>query len=71
MPRRLRSLLGTIVLILLVVTWAFLAMVLAEGPVTRAPGLWQAVYYVVAGLGWVIPAGAVIWWMAQPRRNHL
>jgi hypothetical protein len=71
MLRRLRSFLGTIVLIVLVVVWAFVAMVVAEGPIARAPGLWQGVYYVLAGLGWVIPAGAVIWWMARPERDRL
>jgi hypothetical protein len=67
MPRRLRSLIGTVLLIVLVVVWAFLAMFFAELFIVRAPGIWQGVYYVLVGLGWVLPAGALIWWMSRPR----
>ena len=67
MPRRLRSLIGTVLLIVLVVVWAFLAVFFAELFIVNAPGVWQGVYYVLAGLGWVLPAGALIWWMARPR----
>ena len=26
----------------------------------------ELLYYVVAGTLWVVPAGAIIWWMQQP-----
>ena len=29
-------------------------------------GLLQAVFYVVAGLGWVLPAMPIISWMSRP-----
>ena len=40
------------------------------GAVGIGLGHWftELVYYVVAGIGWVIPAGALVWWMAQPDR---
>jgi hypothetical protein len=68
MPQRLRSLIGTILLIVLVIVWALLAMVVAQ-PISREAVVWQWVYYVVAGFCWVLPAGAIIWWMSRPRRG--
>ena len=63
MPMRLRKLLGTIVL---VVTWALLAMALAQSAVVKASGTIEVIYYVVAGLGWVLLAMPLIRWMSRP-----
>jgi hypothetical protein len=68
-PRRLRTFIGTMALVAIVIVWAFVAMVLAQGPIRLMPPLWQTVYYVVAGLGWVVPAGAVIWWIGRSDRR--
>jgi uncharacterized protein DUF2842 len=65
-PIRLRKLIGGIVLIVLVVTWALIAMALAQSPVVKANGLIEVIYYVVAGLGWVLPAMPLIKWMSKP-----
>jgi hypothetical protein len=64
-PIRLRKLLGGIVLIVLVVTWALIAMALAQSPVVKANGLIELIYYVVAGLGWVLPAMPLVKWMSR------
>ena len=64
MPIRLRKLIGAIVLIVLVVTWALIAMALAQSPVVKANGLIEVIYYVVAGLGWVLPAMPLVKWMS-------
>src|SRR5262252_5742710 len=56
MPIRLRKFVGAILLILLVVTWALLAMAFAQSPLVKANGVIEVIYYVVAGLGWVLPA---------------
>jgi hypothetical protein len=66
MPVRLRKLIGTIALIVLVVTWALIAMALAQAPAIKANGVVEVIYYVVAGLGWVLPAMPVIAWMSRP-----
>jgi hypothetical protein len=58
MPIRLRKLVGAILLIALVVTWALLAMALAQSAVVKANGLIEVIYYVVAGLGWVAAGDA-------------
>ena len=64
MPPRLRRLIGTIALLTLVIVWALLAMALAQSVLTNINGLIAAIYYVVAGLGWVLPAMPIISWMA-------
>src|SRR5262249_3677010 len=66
MPIRVRKLIGAILLIVLVATWALLAMALAQSPLVKANGVIEVIYYVVAGLGWVLPAMALIRWMSRP-----
>jgi hypothetical protein len=66
MPIRRRKLIGAIALIVLVVTWALVAMALAQAPVIKANGVVEVIYYVVAGLGWVLPAMPLIRWMSRP-----
>ena len=66
MPIRLRKFIGAILLILLVVTWALLAMGFAQSPLVKANGVIEVLYYVVAGLGWVLPAMPLIRWMSRP-----
>ena len=66
MPIRLRKLIGAVVLIVLVVTWALVAMALAQSPVIKANGVVEVIYYVVAGLGWVLPAMPLVRWMSRP-----
>jgi Protein of unknown function (DUF2842) len=66
MSVRTRKLVGTFALIALVLIWALLAMVVAQFPVIKASSLGETIYYVVAGLGWVLPAMPLIKWMAGP-----
>jgi hypothetical protein len=65
MSIRTRKLIGTVALLLLVCIWALLAMALAQSVLTDINGLVAAIYYVVAGLGWVLPAMPLISWMAK------
>ena len=65
MPVRLRKFLGAIMLIVLVVTWALLAMALAQSPLIKANGVVEVLYYAIAGLGWVLPAMPLIRWMSR------
>jgi hypothetical protein len=66
MPIRLRKLIGAVALIALVVSWALLAMAIAQLPAIKANGLVEVIYYVVAGLGWVLPAMLLVKWMSRP-----
>jgi hypothetical protein len=63
---RTRKLIGTVALLVLVCVWALLAMALAQSVLTDMNGLVAAIFYAAAGLGWVLPAMVVIWWMAKP-----
>jgi Ca2+/H+ antiporter len=62
---RLRKLIGTVLMIVLVLVWALGAMALAQGRVTALPGYLQFLAYVVLGLGWIVPAGLLIRWMLK------
>ena len=68
MPARVRRLIGTIALLILVSVWALVAMALAQSALTDISGFVATLYYVVAGLGWVLPAMPLITWMAKPDR---
>lgn len=68
MPPRLRKLIGAIALLVLVMVWALLAMALAQSVLLDINGFVAAIYYLVAGLGWVLPAMPIISWMAKGDR---
>jgi hypothetical protein len=65
MPSRTRKFIGTIALLVLVCVWALLAMALAQSVLTSTNGWLAAIYYVVVGLGWVLPAMPIVSWMAK------
>jgi hypothetical protein len=68
MPIRLRKFLGAVALFVLVIVWALLAMALAQLPAIRDNTIVSVAYYVIAGLGWVLPAMPIVTWMS-PRRS--
>ena len=63
---RTRKFLGTFALLALVTVWALLAMAFAQFALSSANAFVAALFYVVAGLGWVLPAMPLISWMARP-----
>jgi hypothetical protein len=65
MKIRTRKLLGTVVLLLLVVVWSLMGMTLAQMPQLATSGLLQAIFYLVVGIGWVLPAMPLISWMSR------
>jgi hypothetical protein len=65
MTIRARKFFGTVALLVLVSVWGLLAMALAQSVLTDINGFVAAIYYVVAGLGWVLPAMPLISWMAR------
>ena len=68
MPIRLRKFLGAVALFVLVILWALLGMALAQLPAIRDNTIVSVAYYVIAGLGWVLPAMPIVTWMS-PRRS--
>jgi hypothetical protein len=66
MTIRTRKLFGTVALLMLVVVWSLLGMTVAQTPWLANSGLLQAAFYVIAGIGWVLPAMPIISWMSRP-----
>lgn len=66
MTIRVRKFIGTLLLLALVTAWALFAMVVAQMVLPQVGGWGAAIYYVVAGLGWVLPAMPLIRWMQRP-----
>jgi len=66
MSIRIRKLIGAVALLALVIFWGLLAMALAQSVLTNINGWVATIYYIIAGLGWVLPAMPLISWMAKP-----
>ena len=65
MPIRLRKFIGAVALIALVIMWALVAMAVAQFPAIRDNEILSVAYYVVAGIGWVLPAMPLVSWMSR------
>jgi hypothetical protein len=63
---RTRKLIGAIMLLTLVIVWALVAMAIAPLLLATANRIVEALYYMAAGLGWVLPAMPLISWMSRP-----
>jgi peptidoglycan/LPS O-acetylase OafA/YrhL len=67
MQQRQRKLAGTVALLILVCVYAALALAVAIVlQVQNANKIVELIYYVVAGLLWVLPAAFLIKWMQKP-----
>ena len=65
MPPRIRKLIGAFALFALVIAWALVAMAVAQfPPIFNNPWI-SGLYYLVAGLGWVLPAMPLVKWMLK------
>jgi hypothetical protein len=62
MPATARKIIATIVLLALVVVYGPLAMEIGARVSARVGAFGQLVYFVVAGLVWVLPAAGLIYW---------
>jgi len=65
MGARTRKVIGTFALLALVVVWSLLAMALAQSILLQSHPALAFAYYVIAGLGWVLPAMPLISWMSR------
>ncbi|MGI9520916.1 MAG: DUF2842 domain-containing protein [Hyphomicrobiaceae bacterium] len=66
MSARRRKLIGAVALIVFLTIYALLAMIVAMALQVSGSKWMELAYYVVAGLAWTVPAGAIIWWMQRP-----
>jgi hypothetical protein len=62
-----RKLIGTVGLLVLVAAWSLMAMALAQSPYLQSNRGLQFAYYVIAGIGWVLPAMPMVAWMVRVR----
>jgi hypothetical protein len=63
---RTRKLIGTIILFVLLACWVILGLALAPVAFSANSDLLGAVFYVVAGLGWLVIAMPLVKWMSRP-----
>jgi hypothetical protein len=68
MTIRSRKFFGTIALLVLALVWSLTGMAVAQMPWLAGSGPLQAIFYVVAGMGWVLPAMPIVSWMSRPDR---
>ena len=66
MRKKTRKLIGTIALVTIVISYAFIAMALAESRILAAPKALQVVAYALLGFVWIFPCMPVIRWMERP-----
>jgi len=65
MTIRTRKFFGTIALLVLLAFWALLSLAATTMPWVAETTWGQATFYVVAGLGWVLPAMPIVSWMLR------
>jgi hypothetical protein len=67
MPARLRSFIGTILIICLVIFYALAATTFATLLLGTSPWWVHLLYFLLSGLVWILPAMLIIKWMAGPK----
>jgi hypothetical protein len=68
MPVRLRKLIGTVLLIALVIVYAWLATMVAVAQLAESGPVVHFTYFLLTGLLWILPAMGIIRWMVkQPK----
>ncbi len=70
MTIRTRKFIGTVLLVLFMVAYALIAMALGASQFVGGPYILQVIYFLLAGLAWIIPAGILIRWMARPDQTE-
>lgn len=63
---RTRKFIGAVLLMLFLAAYVFTAVVVAAVLQVNAGRLVEVLFYVVAGLAWVIPAARLVRWMERP-----
>lgn len=66
MTMRTRKLVGTIVLLVFLSVYAFIAMLVAVAIQISGSKLAEPAFFLVAGVLWVLPAGWLVRWMQKP-----
>jgi hypothetical protein len=67
MSRRMRKLVGTVLMLVFVVVYALVVTALAAPILHGANKIVEAIFYVVAGLAWAPPLMLMVKWMEGGR----
>lgn len=68
MPIRLKKLIGTILLIVLVLAYALIATMVAVAQLAESGPLAHFLFFLLSGLLWILPAmGIIKWLLLEPR----
>ncbi|MCB1424196.1 MAG: DUF2842 domain-containing protein [Zhengella sp.] len=70
MPVRLKKLVGTVLLVLLVIIYALVATTVAVARLGESGPLVHLAYFLFTGMLWVVPAMFIISWMNRPPRKR-
>ncbi|MCO5058892.1 MAG: DUF2842 domain-containing protein [Rhizobiaceae bacterium] len=70
MHPRLRSFIGMLALVTLVILYALVAMAVAVNRLGESGPLVHLAYFLGTGLLWVLPAMAIVKWMVRPARPN-
>jgi hypothetical protein len=66
MRRRSRKFVGAVAMLAFVFIYALAVVSLAQGRLQDAGRVAQAIFYLVAGVGWILPLMPLIRWMERP-----
>lgn len=66
MSIRMRKFIGTVALVLFLAGYAIVAMAFGASKIIGSSALYEGLYFLIAGLAWVIPAGFLVKWMQRP-----
>ena len=66
LPKRLRTFIGSMPILIFVCVYALVAMALAESRIIEAPKLVQTIAYMLLGIIWIFPVMPIIRWMERP-----
>ena len=69
MPVRLKKLIGTVLLVVLVLLYAIIATTVASYRLAESQWYVHFLYFLVTGVLWVVPAMLVIRWMERPPKS--
>lgn len=65
---RLKKLIGTVLLIVLVITYAVVATIVAVAQLAESGPLAHFLFFLLSGLLWILPAMGIIKWLILERK---
>lgn len=71
MPVRIKKLIGTFLLVLLVCVYAIVATIIAVAQLAESSAWVHLAYFLFTGVLWVLPAMLIIKWMATPSKSDI